>query len=492
MKTTPFSAPSADTRRAAALTQLRHFLKTRVAPFSPYYRRLFQEAGFEPAHLRTPEDWACVPFTTKNELAAQPRDFVLTPEAAILKRQPGTLWRALTHGPRAVAKAMEREFRPLLLTSTTGRSAPPVPFLHTAYDLANLQLAGRRLMEIGGSQREWRHLNLFPYAPHLAFWQAHYASIGFGCFCVGSGGGKVMNTEATLSLIDKIKPEVIIAMPTFLYHVLRQAVTAGKEWPHLRKLVLGGEKAPPGLRRKLAELSAELGSPRVDVLATYGFTEAKMAWIECPAAGERSGYHLLPELGYVEIVDPDTGALLPDGQPGEIVFSALDCRGTVVLRYRTGDHIDGGLTYEPCPHCHWTGPRLVGSISRVSEKRRLDIAKLKGTLVDFNALELVLDDLEGLGAWQIELRKLGDDPYERDELIVHASSRAGADRSDLERAISRRFFDTAEIRPNRVVWHSDEELQELHGVGRSLKEQKIVDHRPPVPTSASSSAALTR
>ena len=88
----------------------------------------------------------------------------------------------------------------------------------------------------------------------------------------------------------------------------------------------------------------------------------------------------------------------------------------MVVRYRTGDHLDGGLSCEPCTYCGRTVPRLVGNISRVSEIRRLDFAKLKGTLVDFNGLEHALDDLDGLGPWQIELRKHNDDPFECDEL----------------------------------------------------------------------------
>ena len=84
---------------------------------------------------------------------------------------------------------------------------------------------------------------------------------------------------------------------------------------------------------------------------TYGFTEAKMAWPECPypEGAESAGFHLYPDFGIIEIVDPKTGEPVGEGQPGEIVFTPLDARGTVVLRYRTGDLIDGGLVYEPCP-----------------------------------------------------------------------------------------------------------------------------------------------
>jgi phenylacetate-coenzyme A ligase PaaK-like adenylate-forming protein len=89
-----------------------------------------------------------------------------------------------------------------------------------------------------------------------------------------------------------------------------------------------------------------------------------MAWCECLFRWvEPSGYHLYPDLGIVEIVDPETGAPKDDGQSGEIVFTSLDARGSCVLRYRTGDMIEGGLTYEPCPYCRRTMPRLLGRIN---------------------------------------------------------------------------------------------------------------------------------
>jgi phenylacetate-coenzyme A ligase PaaK-like adenylate-forming protein len=268
-------------------------------------------------------------------------------------------------------------------------------------------------------------------------------------------------------------------MPTFLYHVLSEAAARGAHWPQLRRLVLGGGKVPDGMRRKLRALTGNLGAGPVDVIATYAFTEAKMAWVECPAppGGEPSGYHLSPDLAIIEIIDPDTGRTVGPMQPGEIVFTALDSRGTVVLRYRTGDRIDGGLTFEPCLYCGRAVPRLVGNISRVSEIRQLHLDKLKGTLVDFNSLEHVLDDIDGLGPWQIELRKVHDDPFECDEIVIHAVAERAAQRDDLERTITRRFIEATELRPNRFEWHSAADMRRRHGVGRLLKEEKLVDHR---------------
>jgi phenylacetate-coenzyme A ligase PaaK-like adenylate-forming protein len=268
-------------------------------------------------------------------------------------------------------------------------------------------------------------------------------------------------------------------MPTFVYHMLRRALELGVKVDSLKVIALGGEKAPDGLRRKLAGLAGELGSDDVRTLATYGFTEAKAAWPECATShfDESSGYHLSPELGLLEIVNPETGDPVEDGQPGEVVYTPLDARGTIVMRYRTGDLVEGGMTWEPCPACGRTVPRLIGRISRVSEKRRMQLDKLKGALVDFNELEVILDDVKGVGAWQLELRKVNDDPLDLDELHLRLCLEPNVSRDELERQVHRRFREVTEVTPNSISYHDSEEMRRLHGVGKALKEEKIVDRR---------------
>ncbi|MGA2244149.1 MAG: AMP-binding protein [Verrucomicrobiota bacterium] len=455
-------------------------------PFSARYQKLFRENNLSADSIRTLDDLARVPFTSKSDLLNTPespqrfRDFVLVPDQQILARRPGTIFRALLHGRDFVREKFEAEFRPIFMTFTTGRSTEPIPFLYTQRDLTNLAIAGKRVMEVCAARREDRLLNAFPYAPHLAFWLTHYAGTAFGAMMFSSGGGKVMGTDGTLRLIRKLKPDIFVGVPTFVYHVLNHAVAEGLRWENLRYLVLGGEKVSDGLREKLRELARRLGAPKVEVLAIYGFTESKLAWPECPFPPDQPspGYHLYPDLGIVEIINPKTGETVPNGQPGEIVFTPLAARGTVVLRYRTGDCIDGGLTYEPCPYCHRSVPRLVGRISRNSEIKEMNLDKIKGTLVDFNELEHVLDDAPHIGAWQVELRKVHDDPLELDEIILHVNKTNGIDEAWLGRELSERCYNQIDIHPNQILFHEVEEMQRLQGLGILLKEQRLVDNRP--------------
>lgn len=466
--------------------KLHRYLRDSVLPFSSHYQQVFARAGLTADSIRSIDDLAKLPFTSKEDLLPTPEnprrslDFVLKPDPAVLSKRPGVIWRALRHGRARVSEELDREWRPTFMTATTGRSTESVAFLYTQHDIRNLGLGAGRIADMGGRTREERMLNMFPFAPHLAFWYMYYAGIDRNIFCLSTGGGKVMGTEGNLRAILKIKPHVIAAMPTFIYHVLTEAVAEGARVEGLKCVLLGGEKVAEGTRRKLAELCAQLGSPEVNVVATYGFTEAKLAWSECPfpAGHTPPGYHLYPDLGIFEVIDPETGKVQPDNVGGEIVWTPLDQRGTVVLRYRTGDQVENGLTHEPCPYCGKTMPRLMGRISRVSDFRALRFQKVKGTILDFNELEHALDDVRGIGSWQIELRKAHDDPLELDEVHLHVTRTGDQPEETITRNLSNLLHAQFELRPNRIVFETPEKMRELQKVGVALKEQKVVDNRP--------------
>ena len=466
--------------------KLRGFIRDQVYPFSTHYRELMDCQGIDPCSIRTVADLRRLPFTSKADLLPtperpeRPRDFLLLPDPKILRRRPGIILNSLVYGRRRIQLDLESEYQPLLLTSTTGRSAAPVPFLYTRQDTNNLRTAGGRVIDLGNGTREDRILNLFPYAPHLAYWVTHYAAHSRNIFSVGTGGGKVLGTTGNLDLMEKIRPTILVGMPTFLYHLLRQGATEKRRLENLRCIVFGGEKVAPGTRRKLASLVREMGAGDITTLATYGFTEAKLAFPECatPAGESPTGYHLFPDLGIVEIIDPNTGEVLPEGHGGEIVFTPLQARGTIVLRYRTGDLAEGGVIHEPCPRCGRNVPRLIGRISRVSGIHSMQLQKVKGTLVDFNELEHMLDEIEDIGTWQLEIRKTNDDPMELDQLILHVSLAPTASPDHLARKIEERFLQTSELRPNAIRFHSEQGMRKRHGVGTVIKEERILDNRP--------------
>ena len=122
-------------------------------------------------------------------------------------------------------------------------------------------------------------------------------------------------------------------------------------------------------------------------------------------------------------------------------------------------------------------PRLLGKISRVSNIRSMQLRKLKGTLVDFNSLEHLLDDMPGIATWQLELRKKNDDPMEIDELILHVAKESEQNEDQLLKLINEHFKNAVEITPNVTRFHNLEEMRSRQKVGKAMKEEKIVDNR---------------
>jgi len=120
----------------------------------------------------------------------------------------------------------------------------------------------------------------------------------------------------------------------------------------------------------------------------------------------------------------------------------------------------------------------MGEISRTSEIREMRLEKLKGTLVDFNRLEHILDDCAEVSTWQLEIRKTHDDPMEVDELILHVQKANGESDESVRNILDRRFVEETETHPNRILFHTAEDLRRMQGVGSLLKEQRVVDHRP--------------
>ena len=142
------------TLRKLQAEKLRHYLHSTVIPFSKHYREMFQKRGISANSIRSLEDLEGLPFTSKLDLLNTPensqraRDFVLIPDEAVLKSRPSTVVRALFTGRNAVKARFEKEFRPIFMTSTTGRSADPIPFLYSRHDLDNLSSAGNRIMQV--------------------------------------------------------------------------------------------------------------------------------------------------------------------------------------------------------------------------------------------------------------------------------------------------------------------------------------------------------
>lgn len=426
--------------------KLSYFLRNEV-PKHLYYKNLFFKNKIKLNDIKTVKDLRRLPFTNKEDIAPT-------------KNNPGLPL-------RFVLQDRNEKYKPIHVHFTAGRTAAPTPFYYTNYDIENMKEAGRRIMKLIKAGKNEIAVNAFPYAPHLAFWQAYFALNACGIMSLHSGGGKILGSEKIIKSIIGMNATTLLAMPGYAYHLLRIASDEKINLSSLNKIILGGERINEGLRNKIKNLLKK----DVKIYGTYGFTEGKSVWAQC---NESSGYHLYPDLEYIEIVD-DKGNNVGEGEKGEIVYSALDWRGSVVLRYKTGDI--GSISYDKCEYCGRNLPRIGSEIERKSEVKEFNLVKLKGNLVNMNSFYEIINGFDEIVEWQIELRKKNNDPYELDEIYLYVSVKERTDFEKLKNKINEIVKDALEIGFNGVIKLNLNEIVERLGMERELKEKRIVDRR---------------
>jgi phenylacetate-CoA ligase len=478
---------------AAQEQHLVRFIREMVYPYSPYYRELLDHNRIKPRVIRTTRDLSCIPFTTKADIAPLPENPQI-PFSVVLQPTPERMKDArlslrlkqmntrLTQGKKGYSAWLDMEFKPIHYHFTIGRTALPTPVLYTAYDLRRMREAGRRLFELMELSREDMIINAFPFAPHLAFWMTYFAAEAAAVPALHTGGGRILGTYRILEALERLGATVLTATPSYAYHLLRLAAREGRDLSALHTLIMGGDRLPAGLKGKIQELLGKVGAEKAAVASTYGFTEGRVAWSECRASAlskeEGSGYHLFPDMEVIEIIDPESGYRLDAGEDGEIVYTGLDWRGSVLLRFRTGDLVKGGLDLSPCPYCGRSLPRLGQEITRTSDYKEFELTKLKGTLVDLNAFYPLLSGHKDVMEWQLEIRKHNDDPYDLDELYLHVTAAEGMSRDYLEKGLRELLQREVEVAPTGIVFHSLPRLLQRLGLDTKGRERRFIDNRP--------------
>lgn len=471
--------------------RLHRFINEQLYPYSPFYRRLFDANKIDPRSIKSVEDLRRIPFTTKKDIAptadnpTRHLDLVLQPDMEKLRKYAPKstllklLWTRMLHGDAAAKEEVRREYGPVHVIFTTGRTALPTQFVYSSIDFDRLHLVGRRIAEVGGIDPNVRSLNVFPFAPHLAFWQTFAVGQGVPTLFVHTGGGKVMGTAGNILALQRLQPDVLIGIPGFVYHMLRQAAEEGVKLTKLHKIALGGERVPLGLRARLGEICASMGAPDVRVQSVLGFTEARQCWAECvPPNHETSyGFHAYPDLEIFECVDPETGAPVGPGERGEIVYTTIAGRGSCVLRYKGGDIAEGGIVYDACPGCGRIVPRISTTLSRRSDIGEFQLTKIRGTMVDFNNFLPCMASIPEVIEWQVVVRKKNDDPDGLDEIILSVALRDGIDVEASKRKITQKLVAEVEVAPNAIDVLPLAQLEQNLGLDTQMKELRIRDLR---------------
>lgn len=381
----PASAP--DFVPAAQMRQLQldrlHAVVERAYTNVEHFRRRMEERGVEPADIKSLEDIVRLPFTVKTDL----RD---------------------TYPFGLFASPMQEVVR---LHASSGTTGKPIVVAYTKEDLEVWTSAMARTLASCGLGRGDVVQNAYGYGLFTGGLGAHYGAEALGATVIPISGG---NTDRQIMVMRDFGVTAICSTPSYFVHLIERAQELGLDLrgSSLRAGVFGAEPWTDSMRRHIEEAS---GIKAYDI---YGLSE-----ITGPGVGSecrcQSGLHIFEDYFYPEIVDPETGEPVPEGEEGELVLTTLAKRAMPMIRYRTRDIT--AFIPEPCG-CGRT-LRRVRRIGRRSD----DMFIIRGVNVFPSQIESALLAVEGtLPHYQIILtREKGLDEM---ELQVEVTAEAFSDK----------------------------------------------------------------
>ena len=269
---------------------------------SPFYRARFDEAGVHPDELHSLEDLAKFPFTTKQDL----RD---------------------TYPFGMFAAGREDLVRVHASSGTTGK---PTVVGYTKNDIKTWATVIARSLRAAGARRHMMLHNAYGYGLFTGGLGVHHGAEELGMAVVPISGGM---TERQVQLIEDFKPDVITVTPSYMLAILDEFRRQGLD-PALSSLKVGIFGAEPWTDAMRAEIEKTFDMHAVDI---YGLSEVMGPGVANECVETKDGLHIWEDHFYPEIIDPETGAVLPDGEEGELVFTSLTKEALPIIRYRTRD-----------------------------------------------------------------------------------------------------------------------------------------------------------
>jgi phenylacetate-CoA ligase len=325
----------------------------RVYANVPFYRQKFKENHITPNDIRSLEDLKRIPFTTKQDL----RD-----------NYPFGMF----------AVPMDNVVRIHASSGTTGK---PTVVGYTARDINTWAELMARALAAGGANRGDIIHNAYGYGLFTGGLGVHYGAEKLGASVIPVSGG---NTKRQVVIMKDFGPTIMTATPSYALHLAEVAEEVGVCFEDL-KFKFGIFGAEPWSEKMREEIERKLNLTAVDI---YGLSEVigPGVAIECHEA--KKGLHIFEDHFIPEIINPETGEVLPHGETGELVFTTITKEAFPVIRYRTRDITS--LNPEPCI-CGRTHIRM----NRVSG-RSDDMLIIRGVNVFPSQIESVLMEMEGV------------------------------------------------------------------------------------------------
>ncbi|MDN4588096.1 phenylacetate--CoA ligase [Xenophilus aerolatus] len=297
----PIETASRDEIAALQLTRLRATL-AHAYDNVPHYRHAFDEKGVHPSDLKQLSDLSKFPFTVKNDL----RD-----------NYPFGL----------LAVPRERLARIHASSGTTGK---PTVVGYTQGDIDRwADLVARSIRAAGGRAGDLVHVS-YGYGLFTGGLGAHYGAERLGCTVIPMSGGQ---TEKQVQLIRDLQPSIIMVTPSYMQVIVEEFARQGLDAREssLKVGIFGAEPWTEAMRREIE------GRAGIDAVDIYGLSEVMGPGVASECIESKDGPVIWEDHFYPEIIDPDTGEVLPDGEEGELVFTTLTKEALPIVRYRTRD-----------------------------------------------------------------------------------------------------------------------------------------------------------
>lgn len=342
-------------REALQALQLKRLQQTmqRVYESVPYYRESFKKANITPDSVKSLDDLQKIPFTLKQDM----RD-----------NYPYGLF----------AAPLDKIVRIHASSGTTGK---PTVVGYTQRDIDNWsELMARSFAAAGAHSGDILH-NAYGYGLFTGGLGAHYGAEKLGASVIPMSGG---NTKKQIMIMQDFGSTILTCTPSYCLYL---AEAAAEEGINIRELPLrvGIHGAEPWSEQMRDEIEEKLGIKAIDI---YGLSEILGPGVAIECIEAQSGLHIWEDHFIPEIINPDTGEVLPHGEQGELVITTITKEGIPMIRYRTRDITR--INPEPCI-CGRTHVRL----ERMSG-RSDDMLIIRGVNVFPSQIESILMKIEGV------------------------------------------------------------------------------------------------
>ena len=297
----PIEKASVDELRALQLQRLKWSLAHAYAN-SPVYKAKFDEAGVHPDDLQQLSDLSKFPFTTKKDLRdSYPFGMFAVPRGQLAR-----------------------------IHASSGTTGKPTVVGYTLKDIDTWAgVVARSIRASGARPGDLVHIS-YGYGLFTGGLGAHYGAEKLGLTVVPFGGGQ---TERQIQLIQDFRPDIIMVTPSYMLAIADEVERMGLD-PKALSLRLGIFGAEPWTNEMRTAIEARMNIDAVDI---YGLSEVMGPGVANECVETKDGPTIWEDHFYPEVIDPDTGEPVPDGQEGELVFTSLTKEALPIIRYRTRD-----------------------------------------------------------------------------------------------------------------------------------------------------------